>query len=77
MAQENAARFFHAVQQAQATEQRQAVLNDPENFLRLAAESGFSFTVEDLSSQLSQLSDEQIAAIFNPGISPRRHLTPR
>jgi predicted ribosomally synthesized peptide with nif11-like leader len=77
MAVENAARLFKAVQQAESSEQRQSAISDPERFLVLAEASGYSFTAQDLPAQLSRLSDEQVAAIFNPGVGPRRHLTRR
>jgi predicted ribosomally synthesized peptide with nif11-like leader len=77
MAQDNAARLFKAVQQAQASQERQRAISSPETFVQLAANSGYLFTVADLQTQISQLSDEEIAAIFNPGLGPRRHLTPR
>jgi predicted ribosomally synthesized peptide with nif11-like leader len=77
MAQDNAARLFKAVQQAQASQERQKAIGNPEAFIQLAANSGYSFTVANLQTQISQLSDEEIAAIFNPGLGPRRHLTPR
>ncbi len=77
MAQDNAARLFKAVQQAQASQERQKAISNPEAFVHLAANSGYSFTVTDLETQINQLSDEEIAAIFNPGLGPRRHLTPR
>ncbi|MBW4554025.1 MAG: Nif11-like leader peptide family natural product precursor [Aphanocapsa sp. GSE-SYN-MK-11-07L] len=77
MAQDNAARWFKAVQQDQASQERQKALSNPETFVQLAASSGYSFTVADLQTQINRLSDEEIAAIFNPGLGPRRHLTRR
>jgi hypothetical protein len=49
----------------------------PEAFILLAAAQGYTFTIEDLPTHLSQLSDEEVAAIFNPGTGTRRHLFPR
>lgn len=77
MTSENAARFFKDVQQAQADQERLKACQEPETFIKLAAAQGYSFTVEDLPTQLSQLSDEEVAAIFNPGTGTRRHLFPR
>lgn len=77
MTEKNAARIYKEVKQAEAKQQRQKALNEPENFIRLAAAQGYSFTKKDLEVQLSQLSDEEVAGIFNPGISPRRHLFPK
>ena len=77
MTEENAARIYKQVEQAEARQQRQKALSEPENFIKLAAARGYAFTVQDLEAQLSQLSDEEVAGIFNPGIPPRRHLFPR
>ncbi|MBE9167132.1 Nif11-like leader peptide family RiPP precursor [Pleurocapsales cyanobacterium LEGE 06147] len=77
MTEKNAARIYKQVEQAQAQQQRQKALSNPEAFIILAAARGYTFTVKDLEAQLSQLSDEEVAGIFNPGIGPRRHLFPR
>ncbi|NEP16499.1 MAG: Nif11-like leader peptide family natural product precursor [Leptolyngbya sp. SIO4C1] len=77
MPQKNAARMYREVQQAQAREERRKALSNPEAFVKMAAARGYTFTVENLESQLAQLSDEAVAAIFNPGIPPRHHLFPR
>lgn len=73
----NAARIYKKVQHAYSTEERQIALSDPEAFVELAIARGHQLTVEDLETQLNQLSDEDVAAIFNPGIPPRLHLFPR
>jgi predicted ribosomally synthesized peptide with nif11-like leader len=77
MASQNAARFYKGVQQAQANQERLKATQDPDTFIKLAESQGYNFTVEDLPTQLSQLSDEEVAAIFNPGTGTRRHLFPR
>ena len=77
MAQQNAARIYKNMQQAHANQERQKALNDPQTFIQLAKARGHNFTVEELETQLSQLSDEEVAAIFNPGLGPRKHLFPR
>ena len=77
MTAENAARIYKKVEQAQAQQERQKALNDPEAFIKLAVARGYAFTVKNLKTQLSQLSDEEVAGIFNPGIPPRRHLFPK
>ena len=55
----------------------EAAKKDPEAFILLAKTRGYAFTVKDLETQLSQLSDEDVAGIFNPGIGQRRHLFPK
>jgi predicted ribosomally synthesized peptide with nif11-like leader len=77
VAKQNAARIYKGVEQAQAEQERQKAMSDPEAFIILAKSRGYTFTVKDLEVQLSQLSDEDVAGIFNPGIPPRRHLFPR
>lgn len=77
MASKNAARIYHDVEQAHAQQQRQKALSNPQGFIQQAATQGYSLTVENFEHQLSQLSDEEVASILNPGISPRRHLFPR
>ncbi len=77
MTEKNAARIYKQVERAHAQQERQKALKAPEDFIILAAARGYAFTVKDLEAQLSQLSDEEVAGIFNPGIGPRRHLFPR
>ena len=77
MKQQNAARIYKNVETAYAQQERQKAKSDPEAFIRLASARGYAFTVQDLETQLSQLSDEEVAGIFNPGIPPRRHLFPK
>jgi predicted ribosomally synthesized peptide with nif11-like leader len=77
MAKENATRIYKKVEQAHAEQERQKALSDPLAFILLAKARGYAFTVKDLEAQLSQLSDEDVAGIFNPGIGLRRHLFPR
>ncbi len=77
MPEQNAARLYKNVQKAQANQERTAALNDPAAFVKLAAAQGIALNAETLETQISQLSDEEVAAIFNPGISPRRHIFPR
>ncbi len=77
MTQQNAARIYKNIQQAHANQERKKALDNPKTFIQLAAARGYDFTVEELETQLTQLSDEEIAAIFNPGIGRRQHLFPR
>jgi predicted ribosomally synthesized peptide with nif11-like leader len=77
MNEKNAARIYKKVEQAHAKQERQKALRNPDAFIKLAEARGYTFTVKDLETQLSQLSDEEVAGIFNPGIGPRRHIFPR
>jgi predicted ribosomally synthesized peptide with nif11-like leader len=77
MNEKNAARIYKKVEQAHAEQERQKALRNPDAFIKLAEARGYTFTVKDLETQLSQLSDEEMAGIFNLGIGPRRHIFPR
>ena len=77
MTQENAARFFKAVQQDEALKARLKATDDPETFIKIATERGYTFTVAELDTEISKLSEEQFASVVNPGVSPRRHIMPR
>ncbi len=77
MTEENAARIYKKVEQAYAQQERQKALSDPKAFISMAQARGYAFTVKDLKTQLSKLSDEEVAGIFNPGIGVRRHLFPK
>ncbi len=77
MTQENAARFFKSVQQDQGLKAKLKATDDPETFLQIAEGRGYQFTLADLDAVISNLSHEEMASVINPGISPRRHLTPR
>ena len=77
MTQDHAAQFFKAVQQDEALKQRLKATTDPDSFIKIAADRGYSFTVEELDTEISKLSEEKFAEIINPGIAPRRHIMPR
>ena len=77
MAQENAARFFKAVQQDEALKAKLKATTDPESFIKIAEGHGYSFTTEELETEIGKLSPEQLAAVVNPGVAPRRHIMPR
>lgn len=77
MTQERAASFFKAVSKDEGLKARLKATTDPESFIKIAEERGYNFTVAELDQEISKLSDEEFAAVSNPGISPRRHLVPR
>lgn len=77
MTEANAARIYRKVEQAYAQQERQKALSNPKAFISMALARGYTFTVKDLKTQLSKLSDEDVAGIFNPGIGVRRHLFPK
>ncbi len=77
MAQKNAAQLFKAVKLDQALKERLKAASNPEAFIKIAKERGYDFTLEELETELSKLSESQLAAIVNPGMSPRYHIHPR
>lgn len=77
MSQETAARFFKAVQKDQGLQDRLKATNDPDTFIKIAEHRGYHFTVEELSAALGNLSDDEVSAVVNPGIGPRRRIVPR
>lgn len=77
MAQSKAAQLFKAIKQDQAFKERLKAVSEPEAFIKIAKERGYDFTVEELEVELSKLSEEELAAIVNPGMAPRQHIYPR
>ncbi|MCP6763175.1 MAG: Nif11-like leader peptide family natural product precursor [Fischerella sp. CENA71] len=77
MTQNHAAQLFKAVKQDQALKERLKAAENPETFIQVAQERGYNFTIEELETELSKLSSEELAAIVNPGVRPRLHIYPR
>lgn len=77
MAPGNAARFFKALQQDEALQSKLKLTTDPESFIKIAENRGYPFTTAELEAEISKLSPEQLAAVINPGVSPRRRIMPR
>lgn len=77
MTQQHAAKLFQAVKQDQALKERLKATANPEAFIKIAKERGYDFTVAELEAEIDKLSEEDLAAIVNPGWGPRRHINPR
>ncbi|MCW5315997.1 Nif11-like leader peptide family natural product precursor [Nostoc sp. KVJ3] len=77
MTQQNATRLFQAVKQDQALQQRLKATADPKAFIKIAKERGYDFTSDELDNEINKLSEEDLAAIVNPGWGTRRHINPR
>lgn len=77
MTKQNAAELFKAVKQDQALQQKLRATANPEAFIKIAKERGYEFSTEELEAELDNLSEEDLAAIINPGWGPRRHINPR
>lgn len=77
LSHDNAARLFHSLRSDQDQQLRQQALENPEGFVQMAEQQGYHLQVNQLAAQVAQLSEEELAAIWNPGIGPRRHLIRR
>ena len=77
MTQEKAAQLFKAIKQDEALKAKLKATNDTDSFLTIAEQRGYHFSIEELQAELGKLSDEELAAIVNPGVSPRQHIVPR
>jgi Nif11 domain len=75
--QSNAARFFSALEREQDLQLRQQALSDPQRFAELAQQHGYCLSLHQIAEEVDNLSSDVIAAIWNPGIGPRRHLIRR
>jgi predicted ribosomally synthesized peptide with nif11-like leader len=47
---------------------------DVESYYKIAQDHGYFFTSEELNAELDQDSQEELAGMINPGMSPRKHL---
>lgn len=74
MAQTTVDKFVQAVKEnlSMVAELKAAV--DIESYYRIAKEHGYHFTAEELNSELSKQSLEELAMTINPGMAPRRHI---
>lgn len=77
MGQKNAAQLFKAVKQDNALQEKLKAATDPAAFIQIAQERGYHFTPEELQAEIDKLSEEELAAVINPGIAPRHHILPR
>jgi predicted ribosomally synthesized peptide with nif11-like leader len=79
MAIETVREFLESVKQDQQLKEKVKAAQEPETLVEIAKERSYIFSPEELDTALSNLSKKQdeLAALVNPGISPRRHLHPR
>ncbi|MBE9003684.1 Nif11-like leader peptide family RiPP precursor [Fortiea sp. LEGE XX443] len=77
MTRQNAAQLLKAVKEDQALKERLKATANPEAFIKIAKERGYDFTIEEIEAEIDKLSEEDLAAIVNPGWGLRRHINPR
>jgi predicted ribosomally synthesized peptide with nif11-like leader len=73
----NAAKLFNNVRQGESLTNKEKALKHPRRFLKVAKERGYDFTAENLNAEIDKLSEEELAALMNPGVGPRQHLVAR
>ena len=74
MAQTTVANFIQAVKEDLSLIAKLKAAVDIESYYQIAKEHGYHFTPEELHSELSEQSLEELAMTINPGLSPRKHL---
>lgn len=74
MTQTSVKEFLAAAKQDEGLRNRLKVAASPQSCIDLAEQSGYYFTNEELQFILSEMSNEELAEIVNPGIAPRRHI---
>lgn len=77
MLDNNAAKIFKSVAEAQAVTEKQQAMDHPEQIMQMASQRGYKFSKTQIKKELNQLSEEELASLLNPGVSPRHHLLPR
>jgi Nif11 domain len=75
--QNNAAQFFNSLRSDLDRQLRLRSLKNPGEFMRMAEKRGYRFQGHQLNDDIARLSEDELAAIWNPGIGPRRHLIRR
>jgi predicted ribosomally synthesized peptide with nif11-like leader len=74
MAQTTVDKFVRAVNEDPSLIAQLKAAVDIESYYEIAKEHGYDFTPEELHSELSDRSLEELAMKINPGMKPRRHI---
>jgi predicted ribosomally synthesized peptide with nif11-like leader len=77
MSQTSATEFLSSAKQNTNLREKLKAALDLNRCIEIANNAGFDFTLLELQTELSQLSDEAVAEILNPGVYPRQHLNPQ
>jgi Nif11 domain len=77
LSQNNAAQLFNSLRTVQENQLRAHSLQNPEKFVQIAESRGYNFHINQLAEEVANLSEDELAAIWNPGIGVRRHLIRR
>lgn len=73
----HAAELHKAVQQDQIQQLKHQALDNPEQFVQMAADRGYQLEPDNLERQIDQMSDTELSALINPGIGSRQRIIPR
>jgi predicted ribosomally synthesized peptide with nif11-like leader len=77
MTQTTVDKFVQAVKEEPSLTAKLKAAVDIESYYQIAKEYGYDFTSEELHSELSEQSLQELAMMINPGMTPRKHLTGR
>jgi predicted ribosomally synthesized peptide with nif11-like leader len=77
MAQTTVDKFVQAVKEDLNMIAKLKAAVDIKSYYQIAKEHGYHFTPEELNSELSKQSLEELAMKINPGMTPRTHLDGR
>ena len=60
MSKESVSEFFLAVSSDETLQEKLAAATQPENFIKIAQEKGYSFTTEELFAVISEQNNEEL-----------------
>lgn len=72
-----AAELLKAVRENEATQVKLLAMKSPTDFIKLAEKHGHHMTLDNLEAELNQLTESELAAMYNPGVGSRQRLIPR
>jgi len=77
MSQATAVEFLTSARQDEGLKQRLKAAMSADKCVEVGQASGYNFTTQELQNVLDKMSDKDVAEIINPGVAPRRHISPR
>ncbi len=77
MSQATAVEFLASAKKDEGLKQRLKAAMSADHCVEVGQVNGYNFTTQELQNVLDEMSDEDVAEIINPGVAPRRHITPR
>lgn len=77
MSQASVTEFLAAAKKDQELKQKLKAAMDKHGCVKIAQDSGYNFTADELQTELNSMSEEEVAEIVNPGVGPRQHIEPQ